>query len=263
MGEGMRGGMAESSLRIQKKGLDEAKKSLDDLRGAYHKLNKEAYGPEMPPPKTPVSTETSGTPVNTSNGRKAATAEIEEMATATQELGREFQQIEDQSVQTTRIIKDSFADAVESAMFDFENFGRAGSSILEGLARNIARTRIIDPLSSGVGSLFDSLLPSASSFFGGFFADGGRPPVGRPSVVGEKGPEVFVPDTAGTVIPNGGFGGTSVVVNQTFHMSPGLPETVRAEMMRAAPSIAAQAHASVFAAMQKGGAESRITGLRS
>lgn len=37
---------------------------------------------------------------------------------------------------------------------------------------------------------------------GGGFAEGGRPPVGRASVVGEEGPELFIPDTAGTIIPN-------------------------------------------------------------
>lgn len=34
------------------------------------------------------------------------------------------------------------------------------------------------------------------------FAAGGRPPIGVPSIVGENGPEVFVPDVAGTIIPN-------------------------------------------------------------
>ena len=48
------------------------------------------------------------------------------------------------------------------------------------------------------------------------FADGGRPPVGRPSIVGEKGPELFVPSRSGTIIPNNKLGGssnTSVTVN--------------------------------------------------
>ena len=44
------------------------------------------------------------------------------------------------------------------------------------------------------------------SFFGGFFANGGRPPVGRSSIIGEKGPELFVPDQAGTVVPNNQLG---------------------------------------------------------
>ena len=34
------------------------------------------------------------------------------------------------------------------------------------------------------------------------FSEGGRPPVGKPSIVGEKGAEIFVPDVSGTVISN-------------------------------------------------------------
>lgn len=38
------------------------------------------------------------------------------------------------------------------------------------------------------------------SFLG--FADGGRPPLGVPSIVGERGPEMFIPDQAGRIVPN-------------------------------------------------------------
>ena len=55
---------------------------------------------------------------------------------------------------------------------------------------------------------FDTSLISA-----GAFANGGRPPVGRPSIVGERGPELFVPDRAGTIIPNHAMGGMNIVVN--------------------------------------------------
>jgi hypothetical protein len=34
------------------------------------------------------------------------------------------------------------------------------------------------------------------------FADGGEPPVGQASLVGERGAELFIPKTAGTIIPN-------------------------------------------------------------
>ena len=60
------------------------------------------------------------------------------------------------------------------------------------------------------------------AIFGGPFADlpgfakGGRPPVGRASIVGEKGPELFVPTSAGTIIPNDRIGGgitNNIVVN--------------------------------------------------
>ena len=56
---------------------------------------------------------------------------------------------------------------------------------------------------------FDTSLISA-----GAFANGGNPPVGKASLVGEKGPELFVPQKSGTIIPNHALGGTTnVVVN--------------------------------------------------
>jgi len=48
------------------------------------------------------------------------------------------------------------------------------------------------------------------------FANGGDPPVGKASWVGERGPEIFVPRTAGTIIPNhalAGMGGGGQTVN--------------------------------------------------
>jgi len=52
------------------------------------------------------------------------------------------------------------------------------------------------------------------------FADGGNPPVGVPSIVGERGPEIFIPRTAGTIIPNnqlaGAMGGSTVNYNGPF-----------------------------------------------
>ena len=48
----------------------------------------------------------------------------------------------------------------------------------------------------------------------GFAADGGRIPGGRPTVVGERGPELFTPRVSGMVTPNHALGGsTNVVVN--------------------------------------------------
>ncbi len=44
-------------------------------------------------------------------------------------------------------------------------------------------------------------LVAAMAAISGAFADGGRPPVGRPALVGERGPELFVPDRSGLIIP--------------------------------------------------------------
>jgi lambda family phage tail tape measure protein len=56
----------------------------------------------------------------------------------------------------------------------------------------------------GIGGLFSSSTDfnNGAGLLGGFFADGGEPPVGVPSIVGERGAELFVPRTAGTIIPN-------------------------------------------------------------
>ena len=69
-----------------------------------------------------------------------------------------------------------------------------------------------------LGSVGNSKLTGAFSGGGGIspllgFASGGRPPVGRPSIVGERGPELFVPRSAGTVVPNEKIGGTNITNN--------------------------------------------------
>ena len=53
------------------------------------------------------------------------------------------------------------------------------------------------------------------------FEKGGRPPVGRPSIIGEKGPELFQPDQAGTIIPNHQLGqlGMSKPVTVNFNIN--------------------------------------------
>jgi len=72
---------------------------------------------------------------------------------------------------------------------------------------------------AGGGGLF-STAPSAGGLKLGF-ADGGDPPVGVPSLVGERGPELFIPKTSGTIIPNHQLGsamggGPQVVYNGPY-----------------------------------------------
>jgi tape measure domain-containing protein len=74
----------------------------------------------------------------------------------------------------------------------------------------------------GLGGLFGGIgkgISLISKGIGGLFADGGRPPVGVASIVGERGPELFVPDTPGTIIPNEQMGGTVVI--QRLEIMPG------------------------------------------
>ena len=98
------------------------------------------------------------------------------------------------------------SDALVGAIMQTKSLGDAARSILQGIASDLLRLGINTFLSSTFGGIFSSL-PT--------FANGGRPPVGSPSIVGERGPEIFVPTTAGTIIPNDKIGGSTnnVVVN--------------------------------------------------
>lgn len=54
----------------------------------------------------------------------------------------------------------------------------------------------------GIGDFFSNIGSTIAGFFGGAFAGGGNVLGGRPILVGENGPEMFMPRTAGVVIPN-------------------------------------------------------------
>ena len=69
---------------------------------------------------------------------------------------------------------------------------------------------------SGGGKFLDSnAVPLVDPLTGiGAAADGGRIPGGRPTLVGERGPELFTPGVSGMITPNHALGGsTTVVVN--------------------------------------------------
>jgi hypothetical protein len=64
-----------------------------------------------------------------------------------------------------------------------------------------------NPVVEGIGGVI-------SSTFGGFRAAGGSVSAGTPYVVGERGAELFVPSSNGTIVPNGGSGSTiNITVN--------------------------------------------------
>lgn len=78
---------------------------------------------------------------------------------------------------------------------------RLASEAAEIAKQSAEASRKVDALSSSLGKL-PSWFKATGSSNGLFkFADGGRPPVGVPSLVGERGPELFVPDRSGTIIP--------------------------------------------------------------
>ena len=76
-------------------------------------------------------------------------------------------------------------------------------SLFKGIMADLIRIQVRKAIVGAIGGIFG-------------FANGGRPPTNRPSIVGEKGAELFVPDSAGTIVPNdqlGGGGNTTAEIN--------------------------------------------------
>jgi len=96
---------------------------------------------------------------------------------------------------------------VETGKFSFGDFAR---SIIQDLLKIELKAQATAIFKSAAGGL-GGILSGIGSIFG--FANGGSPPVNKPSIVGERGPELFVPKTAGTIIPNGAMGGGGQVSN--------------------------------------------------
>jgi lambda family phage tail tape measure protein len=109
---------------------------------------------------------------------------------------------------------------VRSGKFNFKDFAR---SIMLDMAMIQARAQMMSWM-KGVWTMFGGGTPSVNLGVpsGMAMADGGTPPVGLATLVGERGPELFVPKTSGTVIPNNqlssvmGGGGQTVNYNGPY-----------------------------------------------
>jgi lambda family phage tail tape measure protein len=113
---------------------------------------------------------------------------------------------------------------MESAIDRFVKTGKIGfkdlaKSIIQDMIAIQMKAAASNFLSSMFGSMFGTRAnpyqPAAMAGVPGY-ADGGSPAVGQASIVGERGPELFVPRTAVNIIPNhalSGMGGTTMVTN--------------------------------------------------
>lgn len=86
-------------------------------------------------------------------------------------------------------------------------------------------------------------------------ANGGPVNANTPYMVGERGPELFVPARSGSIMPNrslSGHGGT-ITVNQTINVTTGIQQTVRNEIQTLLPQIAEASKSAVLDARRRGG----------
>lgn len=130
--------------------------------------------------------------------------------------------------QAARNIQDALGDSLLASMSDkFDSIAKIWGDMLKRMvaqaaAADLARSLLGDSfaktgqIGGGLGALF-SLLGGGSGgagfeFIGGARAAGGPVQAGRAYLVGERGPEIMVPQSSGTVLPNGVAAGNTYQV---------------------------------------------------
>ena len=146
---------------------------------------------------------------------------------------------------------DSLAAAVQGGKDLSETFKNVARSILDAVTQAI----ILKTLTAAAGG--GGPIGGFLSFlgFGGSNARGGPVSPGSWYMVGERGPEAFVPSTPGTIVPNGGLGG-GVTVNVgnlvgTIDSTDG--PGVRQALAEALPTISAAIQSQVEQSLSRPG----------
>jgi len=201
----------------------------------------------------------------------------EEIEQILERLGTELEGLKDKTEETAATFGETMAPAIASMAHSFTNdfvntLMEAGNALdaFKNLAKNIVGQIIATFLQMAiVNQILNAVLgPSGLNVEGykaqptidlfGKSASGGAMMRGKPYLVGERGPEMFVPHTAGT-LRNGNDtrsmmgGGPAIIVNQSLNFSTGVVPTVRAEVQRMLPQISEVTKTSVLEATRRGG----------
>lgn len=151
-------------------------------------------------------------------------------------------------VEGTKTAEQAFADflrSIASMLMD-----AAGQIIATYMAIGIARMFAGVPGSGGKGISTDSLNQiqsysgiGANTDVSGLVprANGGPVGAGRPYLVGERGPELFIPGAQGNIVPNNAMGGANIVVNVDASGSQAQGSEPNAKALGAALGAAVQA----------------------
>jgi len=110
------------------------------------------------------------------------------------------------------------ASGFEDAIFSGQKLGEVIRSIGMDLVRMVFQQTVSGPLAAGIsGAIIKGF---------GARAMGGPVSANSPYVVGEKGPELFVPGSSGSIVPNGAMGGgggkSGAAVNVTYNIASGV-----------------------------------------
>lgn len=221
-------GAIEDTLQAQRQKLEgelRRKEITDDTFASYLKVAQDTYAKEVALYLKRTAA------INASAG--------DWMTGAREALNNYLDEARDIAKQTEAAFTNAFR-GLEDVLVDFVKTGKLNfKSLVDQILSDFARMAIKKNITGPLAELFLGAISGAGvDMFTPTMAGGGRLSAGEMALVGERGPELFRPDTAGTVIPNGAFGGGNVTMVQHIHFSANSPAAVRDAVFAAAPQIA-------------------------
>ncbi len=128
-------------------------------------------------------------------------AQVDQLGTQTDLLEKKFR----------GVFQEGFEDAVTSVLDGTKSIGDAFRDMVRDIASQLAKMAsqqiaqgIFSSLFGGAGGgAFAGSSIASGGIFSGFRASGGPVSAGQGYMVGERGPEYFVPNTSGRIMPNG------------------------------------------------------------
>lgn len=155
---------------------------------------------------------------------------------------------------TQSSLEEGFMSMVDGTKTVEDAFKDMARSIIKQLYEVLVVQRMVGSFKPGVGG--SGIMGLIGNIFGK--ASGGTVMSNQPYLVGEKGPEIIVPQNRGHVmnadLTSQAMGGGSVVVHQSFHFQANGDESVKKLIAQAAPQIANMAKQSVVDSRRRGGA---------
>jgi hypothetical protein len=177
---------------------------------------------------------------------------LDKVTTSTIELGKDMTVFADQAA---RNMQSAFADF----LFDPFEDGLRGmaAGFADTIRRMIAEMAAAEALHAFFSWAGSNTSGAISRWFGsmassvGARAMGGPVAAGKPYIVGERGPELFVANTSGRIIPNGGGGG-GVTMNYTIDARGADAERIMAVMPKMLERTKQETIAAVYDLQRRG-----------
>ena len=151
---------------------------------------------------------------------------VDEIATKTRALTAAEKQQLDLAESLSTTFGQGLTGAFDALISGSDNWGKSlqdiASGVLIDIANQLLRIFVIEQAISAIKGILSPAGPSAGGYgalpgfnsIAAFRANGGSVTAGKPYMVGERGPELFMPGRSGGIAPANSFGGgVNVVVN--------------------------------------------------